>query len=793
MVIVSCVSAFSKRLFVLILCILLALGWAVTLIRKQPASLPPPNPIKPGNRMSDELAASLAGLEARERMAAETFWARELLAQKCGGTFEALWDSINMATNKWGLVASFPIGEIVLSRWGPPQKLPHGIERREPVGATTAMNQTEWARFVDESRRAGWQLAQVEFRHNRFEIDEIGQPKQSTFYFSAHITNSLHPDRAILEGDLTVQWMKKRQGEEGVSVKSLDASRLTIKQHPGPPPFQLILFEQITPPENAYSIDPLILYDLDGDGLSEIILAAKNVIYRRLGGGRYKAEPLCKHPPGLMSSALIGDFDGDGAADFLYLKHEGLVLIRGTPTGTFDEPERLAWPAPPGLKYPMVLTAGDIDHDGDLDLFLAQYKVPYEGGAMPTPFYDANDGHPAFLLRNDGFGKFTDATVAAGLEKKRWRRSYSASLVDLDDDGHMDLVVVSDFAGVDLYRGDGHGNFTDVTREWVTKPHAFGMAHAMTDFNSDGRLDLLMTGMTSPTVDRLEHLSLWRPGFGGGQAMRSQVMFGNRLYMARHQGGFEQTAASDSIARSGWAWGCSAADFDNDGFPDVYIANGLESRQSVRDYESEYWLHDLYVGNSQVEPVAYLYFKTKFGRTRGRGQSYGGYEKNRLFLNQKGASFIEIGHLMGVALEQDSRNVVSDDLDGDGRMDLVVTSFEQWPEAKQTLRVYENGMKEGGNWVGFRFREESGGGSPIGVRVVLHYSGHSAVRQIVTGDSYRSQHANTVHFGLGAATRVDSAEILWPNGEKATIREPALNRYHPIHARSFPGRIRAPK
>src|SRR5262249_54375802 len=149
---------------------------------------------------------------------------------------------------------------------------------------------------------------------------------------------------------------------------------------------------------------------------------------------------------------------------------------------------------------------------GDLDVFLGQYKNPTLGQILRPHYYDANDGYPAFLLLNDGHGNFTDVTVAAGLEKNRRRRTFSASFANLDDDGSLDLVVVSDFAGLDLYRNNGHGHFTDMTRDWVAEPHAFGMGHALADFNVDGRLDLLMIGMNSPTVDRLEHLGLIRNG-----------------------------------------------------------------------------------------------------------------------------------------------------------------------------------------------------------------------------------------------------------------------------------------
>src|SRR5439155_1904824 len=132
--------------------------------------------------------------------------------------------------------------------------------------------------------------------------------------------------------------------------------------------------------------------------------------------------------------------------------------------------------------------------------------------------------------------------------------------------------------------------------------------------------------------------------------------------------------------------------------------------------------------------------------------------RNRFFFNQHGVSFVEAGHLLGVALHEDSRGVVADDLDGDGRLDLLLTTFEEWPETKQTVRAYRNDLKETGNWIGFRFREEGGGKSPVGARVTVRYDGRGAVRQIVTGDSYRAQQANAVHFGLGEATRVDRVE-----------------------------------
>src|SRR5207245_10666970 len=110
----------------------------------------------------------------------------------------------------------------------------------------------------------------------------------------------------------------------------------------------------------------------------------------------------------------------------------------------------------------------------------------------------------------------------------------------------------------------------------------------------------------------------------------------------------------------------SAFHLDTDGYPAVYIPNGHETKQSVRDYESEFWLHDIYVSSSKEDPVLAAYFNAKMSRTRGQGWSYGGYEKNRFFLNQRGQAFVEVAHLLGLAVGADSSSVVAGDVDGEG-------------------------------------------------------------------------------------------------------------------------------
>src|SRR5262249_32889210 len=134
------------------------------------------------------------------------------------------------------------------------------------------------------------------------------------FYFSAHLNNATRSQRASLDGDLVVDWAAKQPDQELQPVKRVDASGLELKTRLGATPFQLILHEKITTPQRAPTIDPLIVYVLDGDGLPEIILAAKNLVYRRSGPDRFQSEPLCRFPVRFVTTAVIADFDGDGAA-----------------------------------------------------------------------------------------------------------------------------------------------------------------------------------------------------------------------------------------------------------------------------------------------------------------------------------------------------------------------------------------------------------------------------------------------------------------------------------------------
>ena len=184
------------------------------------------------------------------------------------------------------------------------------------------------------------------------------------------------------------------------------------------------------------------------------------------------------------------------------------------------------------------------------------------------------------------------------------------------------------------------------------------------------------------------------------------------------------------------------------------------------------------MANSARSPTAHAYFQAKFAATRTKGHSYGGYETNRLYLNQNGETFLEAGYLLGLGLQRDSRNAVADDFDGDGLVDVLMTHFERWPDARQTLRIYRNELSKTGNWIGFRFARQAGAVDPTGTQVTVQNGKRLAVDEVVTGDSYRSQHAASLHFGLGKAQQAKRVILRRPNGQSRVFKNLPASQYY---------------
>src|SRR3989449_6285003 len=165
----------SRRLrnLLILLFVLLLFGVALRVGLKQrlPAAA---DSADPTGLVSQALVDQFMSLEARENELDKTVWAKEILAEQCGQVFESLWDSLNAATNKLDVVASFSTGELTVGNFSSTQRVAHGIELRDSSGAAATWSAPDWRRFVRESQAAGWLGERFEFRHNQFATDASG-------------------------------------------------------------------------------------------------------------------------------------------------------------------------------------------------------------------------------------------------------------------------------------------------------------------------------------------------------------------------------------------------------------------------------------------------------------------------------------------------------------------------------------------------------------------------------------------------------------------------------------------
>ena len=305
------------------------------------------------------------------------------------------------------------------------------------------------------------------------------------------------------------------------------------------------------------------------------------------------------------------------------------------------------------------------------------------------------------------------------------------------------------------------------------------MSHALADFNGDGHLDIYMVGMGSTTARRLEGLGLGRSGFEGIQKARMKMGYGNRLLLGRGDGMFTQAAYNDRVARTGWAWGCTPWDFDNDGDRDLYVANGFLSAKSAKDYCTEYWRHDIYYKERKSEKLMQMVFDQCHSGL-GSEISWNGYEHNVLLVNSPENDFPSCGFLMGIGFEFDSRAVVSADMDLDGRADLLVVERMRSEKQKayvNRVHLLRNNLISQNNWIGFHFSPKD---KPFGLEVRLTTAGKKQLLPVVAGDSYNSQHPSSIYFGLGQQASVHEVIFNWPLGEKRTIENPQIGKYHVV-------------
>ena len=331
----------------------------------------------------------------------------------------------------------------------------------------------------------------------------------------------------------------------------------------------------------------LAIGDVNGDTLEDLYLCQPgglpNLLFRQQADGSLIDVSRAAGVDWLDNStgALLIDLDNDGDKDLAVATRVAFLVMENDGAGKFSERGRFS-----NIATGYSPTAADFDVDGDLDLLVLRYtSSDNKVGDFPTPhpFHDARNGGANVLLRNDGDFRFSDVTDEYGLGNDNRRFSFSASWEDYDNDGDLDLYVANDFGPNQLFRNELRG-FTDVSELSGTQDWGFGMSATWADYNCDGNMDLYVSSMFSGAGNQIVAKTDFNPTMPDETRHKYLKMVrGNTLLRNLGDGRFTDVTSPMDEGFGGWAWGSKFADFNNDGWEDLYVANGYISQPDKDD------------------------------------------------------------------------------------------------------------------------------------------------------------------------------------------------------------------
>ncbi len=504
------------------------------------------------------------------------------------------------------------------------------------------------------------------------------------------------------------------------------------------------------------------------------------VFDRARGGGHFM-------PDSLAGGCALFDYDNDGDLDVyvvLGLFENGTFhadganrLFRQGSDGMFIDVSAASGAADPG--YGMGVAIGDIDNDGDADLFVSNYG-------------------PDALYRNNGDGTFTNITETAGVGDPRW--GASAGFFDFDGDGLLDLFVSNylqyepgpdvrdaagrpEYAGPDccpgtgdiLYRNNGDGTFRDVSREaGIAGARGKGLGVGFADLDDDGRTDVFVANDGEANRawvhdgngrlrDAAGPLGVALNGFGGAEASMGVVVAGlnrdtrvdlflthlfqetNTLYLAGDGGRFSDATLGSGLGKQSadsTGFGVAALDIDRDGLPELAIVNGRVLRATGTP------------GDDHWSPYA---------------------EPNLLFWNEGNGRFHQAGDECGPFCATDvGRGLATGDIDNDGDPDLVTTT------ADGRVHLFRNVHATDAHWIGLKLIDTRGPRDANGAVVEVQVADRTLTGLVAPHQSYLSSNDPRLLFGLGAAETIDRLRVRWPDGEVEIFDATGVDRYHDL-------------
>jgi enediyne biosynthesis protein E4 len=486
------------------------------------------------------------------------------------------------------------------------------------------------------------------------------------------------------------------------------------------------------------------IFDYDRDGLPDVFLVngdrwkslgdtarPTSRLYRNLGHLRFKdvTEEAGVSSHGWGQGVCVGDYDNDGNEDLFVTYYGHNVLYHNDGSGHFaDVTEKVGLPVT-GTRWSTGCSFFDYDRDGYLDIAVANYvsfdpkTTPEAGNACVfkgLPVVCGPRGLPGgrnILYRNLGNGTFKDVSEESHFAKPSGYYCFSTIAGDFDGDGWPDMFLACDSTPNILLRNNRDGTFTDIGFEAGVAFNENGevqgsMGADAADFNHSGRLSMVVTTFDDDIPALFLHEA---DGYFTDSSLRAGLGY------RTHQVG----------------WGVAFVDLDNDGWQDIFMANG-----------------HVYPNVDQL----------------GRGSRF--KEEKNLFYNLRDGTFADITGQSGpgTLLRTSARGLAYGDLDNTGSMEIVLNNLDSRPNL-----LINRGKKQ--NWISFRLVGTQSNRDAIGARVTVKTDGVTQMSEVRSGCCYMSQSDMRLHFGLGSASRIDVLEVRWPKGVTERFLAPKIDAF----------------